>query len=98
MKCYSIKIKPTAEADLAQRIQQIAEESHQNAVHWYLSLITAIESLDKLAERCPITPEDQDIQRGIRHLVVGSYRILFCIEGDDVDVLHIRHSRHNRVL
>jgi plasmid stabilization system protein ParE len=98
VKCYSIKIKPTAEADLTQRFQQIAEESHQNAVQWYLSLISAIESLDKLAQRCPIAPEDQDIQCGIRHLVLGRYRVLFCIEGDDVHILHIRHSRHDRVL
>ena len=98
MKIYSVNIKPTAEADLTRRFQQIAEESHQNAVQWYLALVTAIESLDKLAERCPIAPEDQDIQRGIRHLIVGHYRVLFCIDGNNVQVLHIRHSRHNRIL
>lgn len=65
---------------------------------WYLGLIGAIEKLDELAERCPIAPEDMDIQLGIRHLVVGDYRVLYVIEGDVVSVLHIRHVRHDRKL
>ena len=65
---------------------------------WYLGLIEAIEKLDELAERCPIAPEDVDIQRGIRHLIVGDYRVLYVIEGDVVSVLHIRHGRHDRKL
>lgn len=98
MKQYRIDIKPTAENDLARRFAQIEKESPQNAVSWYLGLIAAIEKLDELAERCPIAPEDMDIQRGIRHLIVGDYRVLYVIEGDVVSVLHIRHGRHDRKL
>lgn len=98
MKQYRIDIKPTAENDLARRFAQIEKESPQNAVGWYLGLIEAIEKLDELAERCPIAPEDVDIQRGIRHLIVGDYRVLYVIEGDVVSVLHIRHGRHDRKL
>ncbi|GAB1260766.1 type II toxin-antitoxin system RelE/ParE family toxin [Aurantivibrio plasticivorans] len=98
MKQYRIDIKPTAENDLSRRFAQIEKESPQNAVSWYLGLIEAIEKLDELAERCPIAPEDMDIQRGIRHLIVGDYRVLYVIEGDVVSVLHIRHGRHDRKL
>lgn len=98
MKEYRINIKPTAEKDLAQRYLQIAEDSPENAVSWYLDLVTAIEKLDVMAERCPIAPEDADLHLGIRHLIVGHYRVLYWINGQQVDVLHIRHSAHARVL
>ena len=96
MKKYRVHIKPTRESDLERRYLQIAEESPQNAVSWYLDIISAIEKLDSLAERCPIAPEDLDIQRGIRHLVIGNYRVLYWLVEDLVEVLHIRHSRHDR--
>lgn len=98
MKKYRVNIKPTAENDLARRYSQIEKESPQNAVNWYLGLIDAIEKLDELAERCPIAPEDLDIQKGIRHLIVGDYRVLYVIEGNIVNVLHVRHGRHDRKL
>lgn len=98
MKQYWVDIKPTAENDLETRYLQIAEESPQNAIGWYLDMISAIEKLDKLAERCPIAPEDKDIQQGIRQLLIGSYRVLYIINNDTVEVLHVRHGRHDRVL
>ncbi|WP_103654389.1 type II toxin-antitoxin system RelE/ParE family toxin [Agarilytica rhodophyticola] len=98
MKRYRIEIKPTAENDLTQRYQQIAKESPENAVAWYITIIEGIEALDRLALRCPIAPEDIDIQRGVRHLIIGSYRILYLVEDETVKVLHIRHSRHARKL
>ena len=96
MKKYHIDIKPTAENDLARRFAQIEKESPQNAVSWYLGLIEAIEKLNELAERCPIAPENIDVQRGIRHLIVGGYRVLYVIEDEVVSVLYIRHNRHER--
>lgn len=98
MKKYRVEIKPTAEKDLENRYLQIAEESPQNALQWYLAIIDAIEKLDTLAERCPIAPEDTDIQRGIRHLILGSYRVLYIINEHAIEVLHIRHSRMERKL
>jgi plasmid stabilization system protein ParE len=98
LKEYRVNIKPTAEKDLEQRYLQIAEDSPENAVNWYLGLVEAIEKLDVMAERCPIAPEDADFQLGIRHLIVGNYRVLYRINGQQVDVLHIRHSAHARVL
>ena len=74
------EIKRTAENDLARRYAQIETESSQNAANWYLRVIEAIEKLDKLAERCPIVPEDLDIRRGFRHLIIGDYRVLYVIK------------------
>lgn len=100
MKQFRVDIKPTAENDLERRYLQIAEESPRNgnAVSWYLDMISAVEKLDILAKRCPIAPEDVDIQLGIRHLVIGNYRVLYVIRNDVVEVLHVRHGSHDRKL
>lgn len=98
MKKYRIEIKPTAESDLAKRYHEIAEDSPQNAINWYFNTISAIEKLDELPERCPLAPEDAEIQRGIRHLIIGDYRALYCIVGEIVEVLHVRHSAMERKL
>jgi len=98
LKNFLVEIKPTAEQDLAQRYEQIAEESPQNALNWYLRMITAIEKLDLLAERCPLAPEDRDLNLGIRHLVIGDYRALYIINDEVVEILHVRHSRRSRIL
>lgn len=96
LKKYHVDIKPSAENRSARRFAQIKKESPQNAVRWYLGLIEAIEKLDELAERCPIAPENVDVPRGIRHLIVGDYRVLYVIEDEVVSVLHVRHTRHER--
>lgn len=98
MTHYVIQIKPSAEQDITTRYQQIKESSEQNALHWYLTIIKAIESLDQLAERCPSAPENEHVTQDIRHLVIGHYRVLFSIEDKDVHILHIRHSAMSRSL
>ncbi len=90
MKHYTVTITPTAENDLASRYHQIAEEAPQHALEWYFGIISAIESLNQMAERCPIAPENVDVQKEIRHLIIGDYRILFCITDNSVKVLHIQ--------
>jgi toxin ParE1/3/4 len=98
LKKYRIDIKPSAESDLETRYLQIAEALSENALHWYPGLIETVEKLDVLAARCPIAPEDVDIQRGIRHLIIGNYRVLYLINKDVAEVLHILHGKHDRQL
>jgi toxin ParE1/3/4 len=98
VKTYTVTIKPTAEQDLEERFLQIREDSPDNALRWYLSLIEAIEALSLMAERCPLAPEDRDIQSGIRHLIINNYRVLYRICGDQVEVLHIRHGARDRTI
>jgi toxin ParE1/3/4 len=98
VKNYIINIKPTAEKDIEQRYQQIALESPQNAVKWYFDIVEAIQTLNQMAERCPIAPESDDCQSEIRHLIVGNYRVLYQTQNNTVDVLHVRHSAKKRNL
>jgi len=98
LKVYCVEIKPTAESDITNRYQQIAEESPKNALNWYINIIEAIGSLDVMAERCPIAPEDVDIHKEIRHLIIGNYRALYRISDNTVEVLHVRHDSMDRKL
>ena len=98
MKTYQINIRPTAELDICNRYEQIYSESPENAKHWYKELISAIRTLEQLAFRCPIAEEDAEFKLGIRHLVVGRYRVIYLTTDTSVEVLHVRHSRHTRSL
>jgi len=92
LKTYRVEIKPTAENDLGNRYLQIADESPDNALRWYLQTIEAIEKLAIFPERCRLAPENDEVQLDIRHLMIGDYRALYRINGDVVEVLHIRHQ------
>ena len=98
MKTYEINIRPTAELDIRNRYEQIYSESPENAKHWYRELISAIRTLEHLAFRCSIAEEDSEFKLGIRHLVVGRYRVIYLTTDNSVEVLHIRHSGHTRTL
>jgi plasmid stabilization system protein ParE len=68
---------------------------------WFVALRAAIASLANLPSRCPLAPENPDSPVEVRQLLYGRrphvYRILFAIEGDTVQVLHIRHGRRRPV-
>lgn len=68
---------------------------------WFVALRGAIASLANLTSRCPLAPERRDSPVEVRQLLYGRrphvYRILFAIEGDVVQVLHIRHARRRPV-
>src|SRR5688572_12804946 len=54
-------------------------------------------SLSALPTRCPISAESRDSPVEVRQLLYGRkphvYRILFAVDGDSVQVLHVRHAR-----
>jgi plasmid stabilization system protein ParE len=64
---------------------------------WFLALQDAIASLAEFPKRCPLAPESAVFPFEVRHLLYGHkphvYRILFTIEDQTVNVLHIRHGR-----
>ena len=61
----------------------------------------AIASLATFPKRCPIAPESARFPFEVRQLLYGRkphvYRILFTIENNTVNVLHIRHGRRKPI-
>ena len=98
MKTYKINIRPSAELDIRNRCEQIYSESPENAKQWYKNLISAIRTLEHIALRCPIAEEDAEFNLGLRHLVIGRYRVIYLTTDTSVEALHVRHSRHTRML
>jgi plasmid stabilization system protein ParE len=95
---FRVELSERAQADIAAiydwlRSQQAGEAGER----WFVALREAISSLSNLPARCPVAPESRDAPVEIRQLLYGRkphvYRMLFTVEGDIVQVLHIRHGR-----
>jgi len=95
---YKVEIKPLAEENLENIFLFIAQDSPESAFHWYQHLLTKIQSLEIMPERCPIAVESGGVEQEIRHLIIGNYRALFCIEDKTVQVLHVRSGWQARKL
>ena len=93
---YRVHIQPSAEADLEDAYRWIAEDAPLAAARWYKGLVEAIQTLGSFPERCPVAPEDSAFPETIRQLLYGRrqhrYRILFTVQDDRVEILHIRHG------
>jgi plasmid stabilization system protein ParE len=96
VKRYSVEILPSAERDISDAYEWLAEQNPEAAVRWYNGLMDVILSLDLFPERCPIAPERKFLNREIRQAFHGrrynKYRILFTITENTVHVLHVRHG------
>jgi len=64
---------------------------------WFLGLSEALESLSSMPNRNPLALENDRFPFEVRELRYGRrphvYRLLFTVEADSVQVLHIRHAR-----
>jgi plasmid stabilization system protein ParE len=95
---FRVELSDRAQADIAEiydwlRLQQAGEAGER----WFVTLRAAIASLTTLPSRCPLAPENRDSPVEVRQLLYGRrphvYRIVFAIDRDVVQVLHIRHGR-----
>lgn len=89
---YRLELTARAKAEADEIYRWIADDSPANAARWYNRLVDIVDTLKELPERCPLAPESEFLERQIRQLLYGRYRILFEIQRDTVYVLHIRHG------
>jgi len=66
------------------------------AVQWYGMVFEKIFSLESMPERCPESSESQYFTYVVRVLLIGDYRLLFCVVGDTVRVLDFKGSGKNK--
>lgn len=99
---YQVRLSARAEVDvdgvLAWFVEQRASAA---AARWLAQLQKKIGTLERMPLRCPLAAEAEEIGQEIRELYIGRrqgrYRILFCIDGRVVSVLHIRHAARDRL-
>ena len=89
---YRVEIARSAERDLLGIYDYIERDSQQRAVKWFLEIERQIRALARSPKRCPVIPESEEIGREYRHLIHGSYRTIFRIEGEAVYVLRVVHG------
>lgn len=90
---YRVEFADHAKSDLFDIYAWIASDSPMNAARWVATIEAAIDGLDLNPARCPVAPEDAEIEEvEIRQLIVGRYRVLFLMTEKVVFVLHIRHG------
>ncbi len=96
MKEYSVKISDIALDEVEAIVDYIALDSVENALNWHAKVKEKILSLDSLPERCPVADENEFFKFEVRCLLIDEYRVLFRIEKQFVEVLHIKHPRMKR--
>ena len=89
---FIVDITPSAEADIAEIWDYIAQDSPANAEAFVLALEEQIASLEKYPERCSRIPENEILGTSYRHLIYGSYRTIFRIAGPRVVILRVIHG------
>lgn len=89
---FIVEITPSAEADIAETWDYIAQDSPTNAEAFVLALEEQIASLEKFPERCSRIPENEILGTSYRHLIHGSYRTIFRIAGSKVIILRVIHG------
>jgi plasmid stabilization system protein ParE len=99
---FRVELSDRAQADIAGIYDWLRSQQAGDAgERWFVALKSAIASLARLPSRCPLAPESRESAVEVRQLLYGRrphvYRVLFAIEGDVVQVLHIRHGRRRRV-
>ena len=99
---FRVELSAQAESD-AEAILDWLQSQHagETGIRWFLALEEAINSLARFPERCRLAPESARFPFEVRQLLYGRkphvYRILFTIEGQAVNVLHIRHARRRPI-
>ena len=90
---YQTILAPRALTEAEAAYAYIARDSHRAAERWFADLLEAVECLSRFPQRCPPAPEDERFRIGLRHLILGNYRILFTI--DEVSkTVHVPLIRH----
>jgi toxin ParE1/3/4 len=91
---YLVNLTARAQRDLAHLYEIVHAGDSDAGLKWYIGLKERILRLEMQPNRCPVTPENQEL----RHLLYGRkphvYRAIFRVldKQKQVDVLHIRHG------
>lgn len=95
---FRIEYTHLAQADLDTLLTWLIDQHAGDAgLRWFNGLQAAVETLTDMPQLCPLFRTDPRISFEVRQLFYGRrphvYRIFFCIVGDTVFVLRIRHGR-----
>jgi toxin ParE1/3/4 len=77
---------------LAEIWDYIAADDLNAAVRLVGEIERSAATLEGFPERCPLIAENEFLGTGMRHLVLGDYRVIFRVSGRQVRVLRCIHG------
>src|SRR4051794_13397338 len=94
---FRVIVQPPARIDIESAyIYNRDASSEASANRWLDGLEAAIAKLETFPRRCGPARESAEFEEEIRQLLYGkrrgTYRVLFVVRGDEVRILHVRHS------
>jgi len=89
---FRVRITRTAERDVEEIWNFIAQDSPEAAERFIGRLEEHIETSERFPKRCPLIPENEILRTHYRHLLYGNYRAVFRIVRKTVYVLRIIHG------
>ncbi len=98
MKQYRVVISPKAAADIIAAYDWLYSENPVYATKWRDCMQDAVMGLQTLPFAHAIAPESATFDIEIRQLLYGPgtpWRVFYCIKGDQVSILHVRHGRQD---
>ena len=88
MKKFKVEFLSTAIRNL-----EISFEWGVSAKKWLRDFYTICrDRLSTIPNACPIAPESEDLDRELRHLIIGRYRAIFFVSDDKVLIVNVRGS------
>ena len=90
-KKFSVDITATAEDDVAEIWEYIAQDNPDAATAFVLRLEEQIGTLERFPERCALVRENELLGTAYRHLVYGNYRTIFKIVKSRVIIMRVLH-------
>lgn len=93
---FTVQFLPEAEDEtLASYEWGLRHWGGELAEKWLRELYEAVfKLLSTFPFSCSIAPESEDARTEIRQLILGRYRVLFEVSGDEVVVLHLSGPYH----
>src|SRR5262245_61270544 len=87
-----VEITDRAKSDIEEIWTFIASDSVMEANRFIGKLYAQLRTLRRLPNRCPLIPENKDLDTRYRHLLYGKYRTIFRVEGRTVYVVRVIHG------
>jgi len=91
-KKFNVDITATAEDDVTEIWQYIAQDNPDAATAFVLRLEEQIGTLERFPGRCPLVRENELLGTAYRHLVYGNYRTIFKIIESRVIIMRVLHG------
>lgn len=89
---YRVRLTATAEADLREIHGYISRDSEGAADSWLGEIEHQVDTLERFPLRALVIPESEDLGIEYRHVLLGSYRTIFRVEGGSVLILRVMHG------